>query len=99
MVNIGTLFAFVIVCVAVVVLRRSDPERLRPFRAPLVWPVPVVPVLGVMFNGYMMYKLGTANWIRLFGWLAIGLIVYFFYSRKHSRVQLALAARSATDRA
>ena len=97
MVNIGTLFAFVIVCVAVVVLRRSDPERLRPFRAPLVWPVPVVPVLGVMFNGYMMYKLGTANWIRLFGWLAIGLIVYFFYSRKHSRVQLGLAAPHVTD--
>jgi APA family basic amino acid/polyamine antiporter len=94
MVNIGTLFAFVIVCIAVVVLRRSDPTRARPFRAPLVWPVPVVPVLGVLFNGYMMYKLGTANWIRLFGWLAIGLVVYYFYSRKHSRVQLALAARS-----
>ncbi len=90
MVNIGTLFAFVIVCIAVVVLRRSDPERVRPFRAPLVWPVPVVPVLGVLFNGYMMYKLGTANWIRLFGWLVIGLIVYFTYSRKNSRVQQRL---------
>ena len=95
MVNIGTLFAFVIVCIAVVVLRRSDPGRERPFRAPLVWPVPVVPVMGILFNGYMMYKLGTANWIRLFGWLLIGLVVYFFYSRKHSRVQKGLIARRA----
>jgi APA family basic amino acid/polyamine antiporter len=68
-------------------LRRTDPDRPRPFRAPLVWPVPVVPVLGVLFNGYMMYKLGTANWIRLIVWLIIGLVVYFSYSRHHSRVQ------------
>lgn len=92
MVNIGTLFAFVIVCIAVVVLRRSDPTRERPFRAPLVWPIPIVPALGVLFNGYMMYKLGAANWFRLFGWLAIGLVVYFSFSRKHSRVQQRLAA-------
>ena len=97
MVNIGTLFAFVIVCIAVVMLRRSDPDRPRPFRAPLVWPVPVVPAMGILFNGYMMYKLGTANWIRLFGWLLIGLVVYFFYSRKHSRVQLRLAAPPAVE--
>jgi APA family basic amino acid/polyamine antiporter len=97
MVNIGTLFAFVIVCVAVVMLRRSDPGRVRPFRAPLVWPVPIVPGMGVLFNGYMMYKLGTANWIRLFGWLAIGLVVYFFYSRKHSKVQLGLAQAPVVD--
>lgn len=90
MVNIGTLLAFVIVCIAVVMLRRTDPDRARPFRAPLVWPVPVVPVLGVLFNGYMMYKLGTANWIRLVVWLVIGLVVYFTFSRKHSRVQQRL---------
>lgn len=97
MVNIGTLLAFVIVCVAVVMLRRTDPDRARPFRAPLVSPVPVVPVLGVLFNGYMMYKLGAANWIRLVVWLIIGLVVYFSFSRKHSRVQLGLAKPPVAD--
>jgi APA family basic amino acid/polyamine antiporter len=87
MVNIGTLLAFVIVCVAVVVLRRTDPAQPRPFRTP--W-VPIVPILGVLFNGYMMYKLGWINWARLIIWLAIGLVVYFGYGRKHSRVQAAL---------
>jgi APA family basic amino acid/polyamine antiporter len=87
MVNIGTLLAFIIVCAAVVVLRRTDPAHPRPFRTP--W-VPLVPFLGVLFNGYMMYKLGWVNWARLIIWLAIGLVVYFAYSRKHSRVQAAL---------
>ena len=90
MVNIGTLLAFVIVCIAVMILRRTDPNRERPFRAPLVWPVPVVPVLGILFNGYMMYTLGKWNWIRLVVWLLIGLVVYFTYSRKHSEVRKAL---------
>ncbi len=87
MVNIGTLLAFVIVCVAVVVLRHSDPDQHRPFRTP--W-VPLVPILGVLFNGYMMYKLGWLNWARLFVWLIIGLVVYFAYGQKHSRVQADL---------
>jgi APA family basic amino acid/polyamine antiporter len=87
MVNIGTLFAFVIVCISVIVLRRKDPNRHRPFRTPFV---PAVPILGILFNGYMMYELGAANWIRLIVWLIIGLFVYFFYSRKHSRVQQGL---------
>ncbi len=89
MVNIGTLFAFVIVCIAVIVLRRKDPTRVRPFRTP--W-VPLIPILGILFNGYMMVELGAANWIRLVVWLLIGLVVYFLYSKKHSRVQRALAA-------
>jgi len=97
MVNIGTLLAFVIVCIAILVLRRTDPDRERPFRAPLVWPIPVVPVLGVAFNGYMMFKLGPMNWARLIGWLLIGLVVYFCYSRKHSRVQLGLADAEPVD--
>ncbi|QEE29072.1 amino acid permease [Terriglobus albidus] len=97
MVNIGTLLAFVIVCIAVVVLRKTDPSRERPFRAPLVWPVPVVPVLGVLFNGYMMYKLGWQNWARLIGWLIIGLIVYFTYSRFHSKVQAKVESEVAAD--
>jgi APA family basic amino acid/polyamine antiporter len=84
MVNIGTLLAFVIVCVAVMVLRRTNPAQPRPFRTP--W-VPLLPLLGVGFNGYLMYKLGWINWARLIIWLLIGLVVYFGYGRKHSRVQ------------
>jgi basic amino acid/polyamine antiporter, APA family len=84
MVNIGTLLAFVIVSISVMVLRYTNPSQPRPFRTP--W-VPLIPILGVISNGYMMYKLGMWNWIRLFGWLAIGLVVYFTYSVKHSRVQ------------
>ncbi|MGC2422110.1 MAG: amino acid permease [Candidatus Acidiferrales bacterium] len=84
MVNIGTLFAFVIVCAAVLVLRRTMPDQPRPFRTP--W-VPLIPVLGIIVNGYMMYKLGWINWARLIIWLVIGLVIYFTYSRHHSRVQ------------
>jgi basic amino acid/polyamine antiporter, APA family len=84
MVNIGTLLAFVIVCIAVLVLRRTNPGQARPFRTP--W-VPLIPLLGILFNGYMMYKLGWINWARLIGWLIIGLVVYFTYSRHHSLVQ------------
>jgi len=90
MVNIGTLLAFVIVSSAVVVLRRTNPDQHRPFRAP---GVPFVPILSVLFNGYMMYKLGWVNWLRLIVWLIIGLVVYFSYSRHHSKV------REARDRA
>jgi APA family basic amino acid/polyamine antiporter len=84
MVNIGTLLAFVIVSISVMVLRYTNPSQPRPFRTP--W-VPLIPILGVISNGYMMYKLGWVNWARLFIWLAIGLVVYFTYSVKHSRVQ------------
>jgi basic amino acid/polyamine antiporter, APA family len=84
MVNIGTLLAFVIVCIAVMVLRSTNPSQPRPFRTP--W-VPLVPILGILFNGYMMYKLGWINWARLFIWLVIGLVIYFSYSRYHSRIQ------------
>jgi basic amino acid/polyamine antiporter, APA family len=89
MVNIGTLLAFVIVSIAVLVLRRTNPDQPRPFRTP--W-VPLVPILGVISNGYMMYKLGWINWARLIVWLFIGLVVYFSYGRFHSRVQADLAA-------
>ncbi|HEY2352210.1 MAG TPA: amino acid permease, partial [Candidatus Acidoferrum sp.] len=94
MVNIGTLLAFVIVCIAVMVLRRTNPGQARPFRTP--W-VPVVPVLGIIFNGYMMLKLGWINWARLFGWLAIGLAIYFLYSRHHSRVSNAALRAGAAN--
>jgi basic amino acid/polyamine antiporter, APA family len=84
MVNIGTLLAFIIVCIAVMILRNTNPNQARPFRTPFV---PVVPLLGIAFNGYMMYKLGWINWARLIIWLVIGLIIYFTYSRHHSRVR------------
>ncbi|MBV8729224.1 MAG: amino acid permease [Acidobacteriia bacterium] len=83
MVNIGTLLAFVIVCLAVMILRRTNPDQPRPFRTP--W-VPFFPILGIVSNGYMMYQLGWINWARLIIWLIIGLFVYFTYGRKHSRV-------------
>jgi basic amino acid/polyamine antiporter, APA family len=87
MVNIGTLLAFVIVCIAVMVLRRTNPQQHRPFRTP--W-VPVIPILGILINGLMMYSLGWQNWARLIIWLVIGLVVYFTYSRYHSRVRGAV---------
>lgn len=94
MVNIGTLLAFVIVCIAIMVLRNTNPAQPRPFRTP--W-VPFVPVMGILFNSYMMYKLGKWNWIRLVVWLLIGLVVYFAYSVKHSKVQ-AMPASQQTGR-
>ncbi len=89
MVNIGTLLAFVIVCIAIMTLRRTNPDQARPFRTP--W-VPLVPILGILFNGYMMYKLGWLNWARLLVWLVIGLVVYFTYGVKHSRIQNGVVA-------
>src|SRR5712692_8554912 len=86
MVNIGTLLAFVIVSIAVLVLRKTNPDQHRPFRTP--W-VPVVPILGVLVNGLMMWSLGWQNWARLIIWLIIGLVIYFTYSRYHSRVNNA----------
>ncbi len=91
MVNIGTLLAFIIVSAAVVVLRHTNPETPRPFRTPFV---PAIPILGILVNGYMMYYLGWINWARLIGWLIIGLVIYFSYSRKHSRVRDAIVAKA-----
>jgi APA family basic amino acid/polyamine antiporter len=79
--NIGTLFAFVIVCAAVLIMRRTDPGAARPFRCPLV---PVVPILGIVMCLVLMLSLPPENWYRLFGWLALGLLIYFLYSRHHS---------------
>jgi APA family basic amino acid/polyamine antiporter len=79
--NIGTLFAFVIVCAAVLVMRRIDPDAPRPFRCPLV---PVVPILGIACCLLLMLSLPAENWFRLFGWLAIGLCIYFGYGQRHS---------------
>ncbi|MEP7268402.1 MAG: amino acid permease [Saprospiraceae bacterium] len=84
MTSIGTLFAFCLVCIGVIILRKTDPDLPRQFRAP--W-VPVLPILGVIICLAMMFGLGWTNWTRLFGWLAIGLFIYFFYSKKHSTLQ------------
>jgi APA family basic amino acid/polyamine antiporter len=79
--NIGTLFAFVIVCLAVLIMRKRYPNADRPFRCP--W-VPFVPVMGVLCCLLLMFSLPAANWFRLLVWMAIGLCIYFFYGRKHS---------------
>jgi len=79
--NIGTLFAFVVVCAAVLIIRRRYPDHPRPFRCPFV---PVVPILGVLTCLLLMFSLPVANWWRLFVWLGIGLCIYFFYGQHHS---------------
>ncbi len=81
--NIGTLFAFVLVCAGVIVLRQKEPGRKRPFRCP--W-VPVVPLLGIATCLYLMVSLPRITWIRFGVWMAIGLVIYFFYSRQRSRL-------------
>jgi APA family basic amino acid/polyamine antiporter len=81
MTNIGTLFAFAVVCGAVLVLRRTNPTAARPFRVPLV---PIVPILGILGCLLLMFSLPAHNWYRLFGWMLIGLVVYFIYGRQNS---------------
>jgi APA family basic amino acid/polyamine antiporter len=83
MTSIGTLLAFVIVCGGVIVMRRTNPDTPRPYATPLV---PVIPILGILVCLTMMIFLGWSNWARLVIWLAIGLAIYFGYSRKHSRL-------------
>ena len=83
LVSIGTLFAFVIVCAGILVLRYKSPSLPRPFRTPLV---PVVPILGILICGYLMFGLPRATWERLIIWMAIGLAIYFLYGRSHSRI-------------
>ena len=84
--NIGTLFAFVLVSLAVLILRRTQPNRPRAFRVPLVW---LVAPLSVFFCLILMAGLPLENWIRFIVWLAIGLVIYFTYSRRHSTLGTA----------
>jgi APA family basic amino acid/polyamine antiporter len=79
--NIGTLFAFVIVCAAVLIMRRTNPDAPRPFRCPLV---PLVPILGILCCSMLMFSLPAANWVRLILWMALGLVIYFCYGHQHS---------------
>jgi basic amino acid/polyamine antiporter, APA family len=102
LVSMGTLLAFLIVCAAVLVMRRTHPEAERPFRAPLV---PLVPVLGMVSCLVLMCSLPADTWIRLVVWMAIGFAIYFGYGRKHSvaarlaTVETAVAGTDATVRA
>ena len=81
LVNIGTLLAFVIVCAAVLIMRKTNPDADRPFRCPAS---PYVPIAGIAFCMLLMFSLPAENWLRLFVWLAIGLVIYFAYGRHHS---------------
>ncbi|HYU31119.1 MAG TPA: amino acid permease [Thermoanaerobaculia bacterium] len=81
LVNIGTLLAFVIVCAAVLIMRRTNPEAARPFRTPFV---PLVPILGIGACLLLMFSLPAENWVRLGVWLLIGFVIYFGYGRHRS---------------
>src|SRR2546423_8150005 len=93
MTSIGTLFAFVIVCGAVIVMRKTNPNAKRPFRAPLV---PLVPILGILTCLLLMFSLPYENWVRLIIWLVIGLAIYFLYRRRPSVMSKHTAHEIAT---
>ena len=95
LVNIGTLLAFVIVCAAVLIMRKTHPEAERPFRAPFGM---LTPILGILLCLVLMFSLPVENWWRLFGWLALGFVIYFAYGRKHSVMKHALAQEAAKRR-
>ncbi|HET7503548.1 MAG TPA: amino acid permease, partial [Kofleriaceae bacterium] len=86
MTSIGTLFAFVLVCAGVWILRVRDPKTPRQFKTPFM---PVVPILGIAANTLMIFGLGWPNWSRLAVWLIIGLTIYFTYGQKHSKLRKA----------
>jgi APA family basic amino acid/polyamine antiporter len=84
MTSIGTLFAFMLVCAGVWILRVRRPDIPRGFTVPML---PVVATLGILVCGSMIYGLGWTNWLRLIAWLAIGLVFYFGYGKRHSRLE------------
>jgi len=83
MTSIGTLFAFILVCIGVWIMRRKRPDLPRAFRVPAV---PFVSTAGVLVCGSMIYGLGWTNWLRLIVWLIIGLVFYFSYGKNHSKL-------------
>jgi len=96
--NIGTLFAFLIVCAAVLIMRRTNPDAKRPFRAPFY---PFVPILGIASCLMLMFSLPVANWYRLIAWMGLGLVIYFSYGYKRSALAAqtrAVAASGASRR-
>jgi basic amino acid/polyamine antiporter, APA family len=84
--NIGTLFAFVLVCIGIIILRRREPDRVRPFKTPLV---PLVPILGVASCLYLMLGLPWVTWVRFGIWLAAGMVIYLIYGLRKKRVGTA----------
>jgi APA family basic amino acid/polyamine antiporter len=83
MVSIGTLFAFVVVAIAVIVLRRTKPRMERPFKTPSV---PVLPIVSAVSCVALMASLAVETWLRFLAWLVVGLVIYFVYGRTHSRL-------------
>jgi APA family basic amino acid/polyamine antiporter len=90
--NIGTLLAFVIVCAAVLIMRKTNPDAERPFRAPLY---PAVPILGIVTCLLLMFSLPAANWYRLVVWMLIGLVIYFSYGYRHSLLAIRMRQAAA----
>jgi APA family basic amino acid/polyamine antiporter len=90
LVNIGTLFAFILVAVGVIVLRRTRPDLPRAFRTPLV---PALPIVSVLASFYLMLNLPAGTWLRFFAWMAIGVVVYFLYGARKSRLATGDVAR------
>ncbi len=81
--SIGTLFAFVLVCVGILIMRRTDPDRIRPFKAPFA---PVTPVLGILVCTAMIVTLDSTTLLTAFGWMLVGLVIYFMYGQHRSKL-------------
>jgi APA family basic amino acid/polyamine antiporter len=94
MTSIGTLFAFILVCIGVIVMRKSMPNAPRAFKTP--W-VPFIPIMGVITCLFMMVFLPLDTWLRLFAWLAVGMLIYFGYGRKNSKLQKGLKDGTHVD--
>jgi APA family basic amino acid/polyamine antiporter len=90
--NIGTLFAFILVCVGILILRQRDPGRYRAFRTPFV---PFVPIAGIVSCGYLMLGLPWVTWVRFILWLAVGLVVYFMYGFRRSGLNTASGVKAS----
>jgi APA family basic amino acid/polyamine antiporter len=84
LVNIGTLFAFVLVNLGVIILRRTKPDMERPFRTPLV---PFFPIIGILLCAYLMKDLPGTTWIRFIVWLVVGMLIYVFYGYRNSKLR------------
>jgi len=85
MTSIGTLFAFILVCIGVMIMRKTQPDAPRAFKTPLV---PLIPILGVLTCLAMMISLSVDTWLRLIAWMGLGMLIYFTYSIKHSKLNI-----------